>query len=160
MANTDLCERSKHWFVSSLGYRNSTLAVNSLYKFGYNLILLCSKQMDRRWIHGTQFTPEYMEGVRQFMEFAAQKLGKDVDIPCPCRRCLNLESWPQPKVDDHIHLFGMSATYTRWIHHGELMDGMEVEFVQDEVHETGIDGFGIDVGECAVARAIMNCLSC
>ena len=30
------------------------------------------------------------------------------------------------------------------------MDGMEVEFVQDEVHETGIDGFGIDVGECAV----------
>ena len=101
-----------------------------------------------------------MEGVRQFMEFAAKKLGKDVDIPCPCRRCLNLESWPQPKVDDHIHHFGMSATYTRWIHHGELMDGMEVEFVQDEVHETGIDGFGIDVGECAVARAIMNCLSC
>ena len=84
------------------------------------------------------------------MEFAAQKLGKDVDIPCPCRRCLNLESWPQPKVDDHIPLFGMSATYTRWIHHGESMDGMEVEFVEDEVHETDIDGFGIDVGECAV----------
>ena len=57
-------------------------------------------------------------------------------------------------------MFSSSVHDTRWIHHGESMDGMEVEFVQDEVHETGIDGFGIDVGECAVARAIMNCLSC
>ena len=104
--------------------------------------------MDRRWIHGRQFIAEYMAGVDQFMEFVGQKFGKDVQICCPCRRCLNPKSWPQQAVYNHIHIFGISCTYTQWIHHRESVDGVEVEVVEDEAHET-----------CMMMRTIMECQS-
>jgi hypothetical protein len=102
------------------------------------------KQMDRTWIHGRQFTPAYMEGVKQFMEFVGQRFDEHVDIPCPCCRCLNHTSLPQQEMHDHIHIFGMSSTYTRWIYHGELVDTEDVEYLE-QVHETNHNE-GTDVG--------------
>ncbi|XP_066167015.1 uncharacterized protein [Oryza sativa Japonica Group] len=100
--------------------------------------------MDRTWIHGRQFTPAYMEGVKQFMEFVGQRFDEHVDIPCPCCRCLNHTSLPQQEMHDHIHIFGMSSTYTRWIYHGELVDTEDVEYLE-QVHETNHNE-GTDVG--------------
>ena len=36
---------------------------------------------------------------------------------CPrrCNKCLNQSLQPQDDVNDHIHIYGMSAAYTRWI---------------------------------------------
>ena len=81
------------------------------------------KQMDRSWIHGRRSTPAYMDGVEQFMEFVRGQFPVDSEIHCPCRKCLNQTLRPQHEVNDHIHIFGMSLLYTRWVHHGESPDG-------------------------------------
>jgi len=98
--------------------------------------------MDRSWIYGTQFTPAYTKGVEEFMTFVSERYAEDSDILCPCRKYLNQSMWPQHDVSDHIHIFGMSATYTRWIHHGESADAVVVENVEHEaeesVHDIGI----------------------
>lgn len=99
------------------------------------------KQMDRSWIHGRQFTPAYITGVQQFMQFVSERYPEDSHILCPCRKCLNQTLRPQQEVDDHIHIYGMSAAYTRWIHHGESADDEVVEYLEQEV-----DGFDHDEG--------------
>lgn len=52
-------------------------------------------------------------------------------------------------MEDHIHIYGMSSSYTRWVHHGEpLID----EDYEDREHENQTldhiehdthDGFGV-----------------
>lgn len=46
-------------------------------------------QMDRSWIHGRLFSPEHIDGVKQFMSFIQEKISENVEILCPCGRCLN-----------------------------------------------------------------------
>lgn len=75
-----------------------------------------------RWVYGTLFTDDYMEGVRQFMQFVKQKFSEDELIPCPCSTCLNLIELHQTIVKKHIIVNGMDSTYTKWIHHGEDSD--------------------------------------
>jgi hypothetical protein len=75
--------------------------------------------MNRSWLNGTMFSPEYINGVKEFMSFIQRKFGEDEDILCPCSRCLNQKSFHQALVDKHILMNGMESTYTRWIHHGE-----------------------------------------
>jgi hypothetical protein len=97
--------------------------------------------MDRRWVYGKQFTPTYVKGVEEFMNFVSERYPKDTHIRCPCVNCLNQRLRPQSEVETHIHIYGMSATYTRWIHHGESAD-TEVEGIEEEVegydHDFGI----------------------
>jgi hypothetical protein len=82
--------------------------------------------MDKRWVYGKQFTPAYVKGVEEFMNFVSERYPEDTHIRCPCVNCLNQRLRPQSEVETHIHIYGMSATYTRWIHHGESAD-TEVE---------------------------------
>jgi hypothetical protein len=103
-----------------------TIQFNLCLVFLNNLLFL-SKQMDRSWIFGKQFTPAYLKGVEEFMEFVRARSAQDIEIRCPCCNCLNQRVRPQHDVENHIHIFGMSATYTRWIHHGEPADSAEVE---------------------------------
>ena len=91
------------------------------------------QQMDRSWVNGRQFTPAYIHGVEQFMEFVRQRYPEQTQILCPCRRCLNQTLRPQAEVHDHIHISGMSSTYTRWIHHGESLAADIVE--PSDLHE-------------------------
>jgi hypothetical protein len=72
-------------------------------------------QMDRSWVHNTPFSTEYVNGVKEFMEFIKEKLGKNG----PCTRCLNQNYLLQPNVKKHVLLNGMDCTYTWWVHHGE-----------------------------------------
>ncbi|XP_066320623.1 uncharacterized protein [Miscanthus floridulus] len=101
--------------------------------------------MDRSWIFGTQFTPAYVKGVEEFMKFVSERYPEDNHILCPYSKCLNQTLRSQDDVSDHIHIYGMSATYTRWIHHGESADTVVVEnFEQPEVEGSDHD-FGIHV---------------
>jgi hypothetical protein len=97
--------------------------------------------MDRRWVYGKQFTPAYVKGVEEFMNFVSERYPEDTHIRCPCVNCLNQRLRPQSEVETHIHIYGMSATYTRWIHHGES-EYTEVEGIEEEVegydHHFGI----------------------
>jgi hypothetical protein len=100
--------------------------------------------MDRRWIFGTPFTDAYVKGVEEFMKFVGERYPKDSHILCPCRRCLNQTLRSQGDVSDHVHIYGMSATYTRWIHHGESADTAVIENFEQEVQGSDHD-FGIQV---------------
>ena len=53
------------------------------------------------------------------MSFIEGKFSENVEILCPCGRCLNQKYLCQPVVKKHILMNGMDNTYTRWIHHGE-----------------------------------------
>ncbi|XP_066323130.1 uncharacterized protein [Miscanthus floridulus] len=100
--------------------------------------------MDRSWIYGTQFTPAYVKGVEEFMKFVSERYPEDSHILYPCSKCLNQSLWPQDGVNDHIHIYGMSAAYTRWIHHGESADTVVVANLEQEVKGSDHD-FGIHV---------------
>lgn len=99
--------------------------------------------MDRHWIHGTLFSREYIEGVREFMNFIQEKFSEDDKILCPCRKCLNHTYQHQTVAHTHILTYGMESTYTRWIYHGEDFDVDVIEHPVD-VHDTedGENGAG------------------
>ncbi|XP_066316172.1 uncharacterized protein [Miscanthus floridulus] len=104
--------------------------------------------MDRSWIYGTQFTPAYVKGVEEFMKFVSERYPEDSHILCPCNKCLNQSLWPQDDVNDHIHIYGMSVAYTRWIHHGESADTVVVENLEQEVEGSDHDlGIHVDVAD-------------
>ena len=79
--------------------------------------LIDVQQMDRSWIQGKQFTPAYIDGVREFMQFVKERIDETAEIHYPCCRCLNHIRRPQSDVQDHIHIYGMSSAYTKWVHH-------------------------------------------
>ncbi|XP_066347783.1 uncharacterized protein [Miscanthus floridulus] len=85
-----------------------------------------------------------VQGVEEFMKFVSERYPKDSHILCPCSKCLNQSLRPQDDVNDHIHIYGMSAAYTRWIHHGESADTVVVENLEQEVEGSDHD-FGIHV---------------
>lgn len=78
--------------------------------------------MDRSWIHAKQFSSTYINGVKDFMQFIRARFDDNANVLCPCRRCLNQILKPQSHVEDHILIYGMSSTYSKWIHHGEPFD--------------------------------------
>ena len=75
------------------------------------LIKLCVSamhvQMDRSWVHSTLFSTEYVNGVKEFMDFIKEKYAEDDQILCPCTRCLNQKYLHQPNVKNHILMNGM-----------------------------------------------------
>ena len=55
------------------------------------------------------------------MGFVSETLSGRQEILCPRRKCLNRLNKYKGEVEDHILMYGMSTTYTRWIHHGEQL---------------------------------------
>ena len=78
-------------------------------------------------MHSKLFSPEYIDGVKEFMNFIQGKFNENVEILCPCSRCLNQKYRKQDVVRKHILMNGMETTYTRWIHHGESLDVNVIE---------------------------------
>ncbi|XP_039855268.1 uncharacterized protein LOC120713350 [Panicum virgatum] len=102
--------------------------------------------MDRPWVHSKLFSPEHIDGVKEFMSFIREKFSDKVEILCPCGRCLNQKYQCQAIVKKHILINGMDSSYTRWIHHGENSDE---DVINDpiDVHDidmTDDDNYGVD----------------
>ena len=102
-------------------------------------------------MRGKLFSPEYMDGVKQFMSFVKGKFSDNVEILCPCSRCLNQKYLAQALVKKHILMNGMDNSYTRWIHHGEDLNVEVIEYVPaGDVHDShnwSTDGIGVSVTE-------------
>jgi hypothetical protein len=58
--------------------------------------------MDRTWVHGKLFTSIYMDGVKEFMRSVKEKFNNNVEILCPCSRCLNQKYLSQSVVNKHL----------------------------------------------------------
>ena len=92
--------------------------------------------MDRTWITSARrFSTAYVEGVENFMNFIrAEYGGPKSDVLCPCSSCMNSVTRPQSTVQNHLHLYGMSVTYTRWVHHGEAVNVNVIDYVEAADH--------------------------
>ena len=92
--------------------------------------------MDMTWItSGRRISAAYVEGVENFMNFIrAEYSGPKLDVLCPCSSCMNSVTRPQSTVQNHLHLYGMSVTYTRWVHHGEAMNVNVIDYVEAADH--------------------------
>ena len=60
--------------------------------------------------------------------------GPKSDVLCPCSSCMNSVTRPQSTVQNHLHLYGMSVTYTRWVHHGEAVNVNVIDYVEAADH--------------------------
>ncbi|XP_012832641.1 PREDICTED: uncharacterized protein LOC105953517 [Erythranthe guttata] len=76
--------------------------------------------MDKSWIKLNDFTSnEYVNGVKNFMQFAVQHAGERNNMPCPCGDCLNQSLHPPYLVKLHLLTNGIDIFYNEWVHHGE-----------------------------------------
>ena len=83
-------------------------------------IFMFFQEMDRSWINcKVKMTPEYIQGVKTFMDFVLLHNNGAPDMVCPCRKCANVSRPTVVDVRCHIHINGMSNCYTTWIYHGE-----------------------------------------
>ena len=89
-----------------------------------------------------------MNGVNEFMTFVSERFNDDEEMLCPCRKCLNRVHKPKGQVQDHLYIYGMATTYTRWIHHGEPLEVVPHE-IDDHVdeHTSLNEDFGMNVDE-------------
>jgi hypothetical protein len=60
-------------------------------------------------VHGVLFTPQYIGGVKSFMDFIRERFNEAEQILCPCTDCLNHKYLPQNDVERHLLLNGMSV---------------------------------------------------
>ena len=60
--------------------------------------------------------------------------GSKSDVLCPFSCCMNSVTRPQSTVQNHLHLYGMSVTYTRWVHHGEAVNVNVIDYVEGADH--------------------------
>jgi len=58
-------------------------------------------------MHSKLFSPEYIDGVKEFMNFIQGKFNENVEILCPCSRCLSQKYQRQAVVKKHILMIGM-----------------------------------------------------
>jgi hypothetical protein len=76
--------------------------------------------MDRNWIiDAVKFTPMYLRGVADFMNFARQHGKESEPMLCRCTECLNLFGHNENTIEGHIICNSMSLHYKRWIFYGE-----------------------------------------
>ena len=60
--------------------------------------------------------------------------GPKSDVLCPCSSCMNSVTRPQSTMQNHLHWYGMSVTYTRWVHHGGALNISVTDYVQAADH--------------------------
>ena len=98
--------------------------------------------MERSWITNTKpGDPEYMAGVKEFINFALRNSNTNDRMPCPCYMCHNLIHKRVDEILNHLNKWAFDRTYTYWTFHGEGkdktftgtgMDGTRNDPVSDE----------------------------
>ena len=80
--------------------------------------------MDQSWMNESRISPEYEEGVEQFLQFVLERSQPDEDgkYYCPCINCLNGRWQIHDDIREHLLCDGIKKNYTTWIWHGELTD--------------------------------------
>ena len=112
--------------------------------------------MDRTWITSSRrFSAAYVEGVENFMNFIrAEYGGPKSDVLCPCSSCMNSVTRPQSTVQNHLHLYGMSVTYTRWVHHGEAVNVNVIDYVEAADHHLDLPDAQVEEEEEVVVEPV------
>ena len=80
--------------------------------------------MDRSWMNESRMSPEYEDGVEQFLQFASERgrPNEEGKYYCPCINCLNGRRQLLDDIRDHLLCDGIKKNYTTWIWHSEVID--------------------------------------
>ena len=66
---------------------------------------------------------------------------------------MNSVTRPQSTVQNHLHLYGMSVTYTRWVHHGEVVYVNIIDYVEAADHHLDLPDAQVEEEEVVVVVA-------
>ncbi|XP_028074698.1 uncharacterized protein LOC114277071 [Camellia sinensis] len=77
--------------------------------------------MDKSWMKKSRLSRDYMQGIKEFLEFASHNVSNDGTISCPCMRCVNSYMLTLEVVHHHLVFYGISPGYNCWYLHGEIM---------------------------------------
>ncbi|XP_027351206.1 uncharacterized protein LOC113862314 [Abrus precatorius] len=76
--------------------------------------------MDKSWIDMPRNTPQYVEGLNSFLNFAFANRSVEGGIICPCPKC-KFNRWKsREEVYDHLIVKPFLKGYTVWLRHGEI----------------------------------------
>ena len=88
--------------------------------------------MDKSWISHKRNSPEFREGMENFIRFAVTHQKDGQHICFPCKSCGNIGKVPSAdELRNHIFCNGFSKNYTQWIWHGEY----GIYFTENEYEE-------------------------
>ncbi|XP_074289447.1 uncharacterized protein LOC141614599 [Silene latifolia] len=75
--------------------------------------------------------PEYIAGVKEFINFAVENSKGRTRLPCPCFKCHKFLHKKVDEILNHLRKYAFDRTYTVWIWHGEDKEKTHT----DNVHE-------------------------
>ena len=76
--------------------------------------------MDKSWMDKKIFSRKYLQGVKDFIQFAKQNgIRVDGKISCPCKRFSNVHYFEPLVVKDHLVTNGICFVYDPWFCHEE-----------------------------------------
>ena len=67
---------------------------------------------------------------------------------------MNSVTRPQSAVQNHLPLYGMSVTYTRWVHHGEAVNINVIDYVEAAHHHLDLPDAQVEEEEEVVAEPV------
>ena len=76
--------------------------------------------------------------------------GLKSDVLYLCSSCMNSVTRPQSTVQNHLHLYGMSVTYTRWVHHVEAVNVNVTDYVEATYHHLDLPDAQVEEEEDVV----------
>ncbi|CAE5960003.1 unnamed protein product [Arabidopsis arenosa] len=82
--------------------------------------------MDKSWITKHRISQDYINGVKEFLDFAFGYSKTDM-IKCPCQRCFLVKYKNRTEIEGDLVCHGFLPTYTNWYLHGEELDFQEQE---------------------------------
>ncbi|XP_020866256.1 uncharacterized protein LOC110224501 [Arabidopsis lyrata subsp. lyrata] len=82
--------------------------------------------MDKSWITKHRLSQDYINGVKEFLDFAFGYSKTDM-IKCPCQRCFLVKHKNRTEIEGDLVCHGFLPTYTNWYLHGEELDFQEQE---------------------------------
>ena len=93
--------------------------------------------MDRSWISKPRFSPEYVSGVEEFLDFAFSRPHVSGVVKCPCVKCSFKKCHTRDVMFDHLICNGFPLGYTIWLRHGEQLEDNAPPNPIDEHVEVG-----------------------
>lgn len=76
--------------------------------------------MDKSWMEKSRVSPEYINGLTFFLDFAFRNASISDRILCPCKHCKIGIFQSRDDAYEHLLVDGFIPGYTRWIAHGEI----------------------------------------
>ncbi|XP_050238212.1 uncharacterized protein LOC126687698 [Mercurialis annua] len=96
----------------------------------------------KRWMElvDDRLNESYKMGVKSFIDYAFERTREDLNIRCPCIKCMNTLLGTRESVFSHLIVHGILENYTFWYHHGERSGEPQSESEGDNDEESGDEG--------------------